>query len=99
MGKVAKYLTLGKQWERLPSTFRVHIKRILKKKKKTLAAFRSGSGIWAIEVATAYPHCEIFGIDLVCPGVGDQSLPKNCSFKTANGRHAFSWYTKVGIYL
>ncbi|KAJ2956740.1 hypothetical protein NQZ79_g7452 [Umbelopsis isabellina] len=44
----------------------------------------SGSGIWAIEVATAYPNCEIVGIDLVCPGVGDQTLPKNCSFKTVN---------------
>lgn len=46
----------------------------------------SGSGIWAIEMANAYPNCELVGIDLVCPVVGDGNLPQNCNFRTVNGK-------------
>ncbi|KAG2180699.1 hypothetical protein INT44_003706 [Umbelopsis vinacea] len=44
----------------------------------------SGSGIWAIEMANAYPRCEVVGIDLLCPGIGHDNIPENCSFKTVD---------------
>jgi hypothetical protein len=50
----------------------------------------SGSGIWAIEMATAYPRCEVVGIDLLCPGIGHDNIPENCSFKTVDGMSFFS---------
>lgn len=37
-------------------------------------------------MANAYPNCEVVGIDLVCPGVGDGNLPQNCNFRTVNGK-------------
>lgn len=36
-------------------------------------------------MATAYPRCEVVGIDLLCPGIGHDNIPENCSFKTVDG--------------
>ncbi|KAH8554163.1 hypothetical protein BGW37DRAFT_555061 [Umbelopsis sp. PMI_123] len=43
-----------------------------------------GSGIWAIEMATAYPNYDVVGVDLLCPGIDYDNVPKNCSFRTVD---------------
>lgn len=43
-----------------------------------------GSGIWAMEVATQFPHCEVVGLDLAPVPVDIETLPPNCRFEIDN---------------
>jgi hypothetical protein len=45
-------------------------------------------------MATAYPRCEVVGIDLLCPGIGHDNIPENCSFKTVDGM----FFTVLNVY-
>jgi hypothetical protein len=40
----------------------------------------TGSGAWALEMATEYPECQIYGVDLL-PAQPTTILPPNCEFR------------------
>ncbi|PVF97655.1 S-adenosyl-L-methionine-dependent methyltransferase [Serendipita vermifera] len=40
-----------------------------------------GSGIWAIEMAREFPHCEVIGVDLAPAPVDLEHVPSNCRFE------------------
>ncbi|PVF94981.1 S-adenosyl-L-methionine-dependent methyltransferase [Serendipita vermifera] len=40
-----------------------------------------GSGIWAVEMAREFPHCEVIGVDLAPVPVDLDHVPSNCRFE------------------
>ncbi|KAI0748536.1 S-adenosyl-L-methionine-dependent methyltransferase [Daedaleopsis nitida] len=51
----------------------------------------TGSGSWAIDMASQFPHCTVVGVDLVPPRIlGD--LPPNCRFEIDDANLGFSHY-------
>ncbi|RKP12676.1 S-adenosyl-L-methionine-dependent methyltransferase, partial [Piptocephalis cylindrospora] len=42
-----------------------------------------GGGAWSLEMATAHPHAQVMGIDVV-PVFPGSTVPRNCSFELVN---------------
>ncbi|CAG7852550.1 SubName: Full=Related to methyltransferase {ECO:0000313/EMBL:CCA71907.1} [Serendipita indica DSM 11827] len=40
-----------------------------------------GTGVWAVAMAKAFPHCEVVGIDLAPVPLGPEAIPPNCRFE------------------
>ncbi|PVG04207.1 S-adenosyl-L-methionine-dependent methyltransferase [Serendipita vermifera] len=52
--------------------------------RKLVADIGCGTGIWALEMAKNFPHCDILGIDLASVPIPPENLPSNCRFEVDN---------------
>lgn len=48
---------------------------------KRIVDLGCGTGVWAIEMAREFPHCEVVGIDLARVPLPEADLPTNCRFE------------------
>lgn len=53
----------------------------------------TGSGSWALDMATEFPYCDVVGVDLVPPRI-DGELPPNCRFEIDDANLGFAHYTE-----
>ena len=59
---------------------------------KTVLDVGTGTGIWAIELAQAYPHVHVTGIDL--SAIQPENPPHNCKFLIANAEDDWTFENK-----
>ncbi|KAG8958190.1 hypothetical protein FRC03_009372 [Tulasnella sp. 419] len=55
----------------------------------------AGSGAWAIEMANKFPHCEVIGVDLVPPNLGNREIPPNCRFEVDDANLSLTHWTNT----
>ncbi|KAI9595828.1 hypothetical protein BDF19DRAFT_422279 [Syncephalis fuscata] len=58
----------------------------------------TGSGVWALEMASEYPTCQVYGVDLL-PAQPSSVLPTNCQFRLAISMTALPYQNEEFDYL